>query len=390
MIMRHFEHLSEEEQNEIFFKKPMQFDKNANKELLPMALGATMYTPATDKKMAQRIIDRKYKELACNVWCLEDAIGEDEVADGVLNLFKQVHRLKEAIKNNEIKTESIPLIFIRVRSVEQLESLLKRSHILNIITGFNLPKFSSINGERYLSLIEDANRRYNTNFYAMPILESSEVMYQETRREELIKVKTIIDGYRDMVLNIRLGGTDFSSLFGMRRGIDFTIYDISVINNCISDIVNLFGRATENYTISGVVWEYFPDSNRMLKPQLRETPFLNNKGGTIGIEKREEIITKEIDGLIKEIILDKANGMTGKTIIHPSHIRYVNALQVVTYEEYIDALKISGSKDSGVFKSKNGNKMNEVKPHTNWANKILKKAEIYGVLNEEMAYIDLF
>ena len=43
----------------------------------------------------------------------------------------------------EITEDEIPLIFIRVRSVEQLERLLERGNVLNILTGFNLPKFSS-------------------------------------------------------------------------------------------------------------------------------------------------------------------------------------------------------------------------------------------------------
>lgn len=38
--------------------------------------------------------------------------------------------------------------------------------------------------------------------------------------------------------------------------------------------------------------------------------------------------------------MDRQNGILGKTIIHPSHIRVVHALYVVSYEEYLDALSI--------------------------------------------------
>ena len=388
--MRHFSHIDEDNLSKIFYKNPISFNNKLDKSLLPMALGAAMYTPATNEKLSETIIKNKYKELISHVWCLEDAIGELEVDFAIENLFNQIDMIEKAINNKELSKDNIPLIFVRVRSVQQLELLLDKGEKLRILAGFNLPKFCSKNGDKYLSLIEEANRKYETNFYAMPILESSEIMYQETRREELIKIKTIIDGYKDIVLNIRVGGTDFSSLFGMRRGVDFTIYDISVINHCISDIINLFGRATEDYTISGCVWEYFPDNNRLLKPQLRQTPFLNQKNDEIGLDKRNEIISKETDGLIKEIILDKANGIVGKTIIHPSHIRYVNALQVVTYEEYMDATNIIEKQNSGVCKSNSGNKMNEMGPHTNWAKKILKKAEVYGVLKEDAEYVNLF
>ena len=50
-----------------------------------------------------------------------------------------------------------------------------------------------------------------------------------------------------------------------------------------------------------------------------------------------------MDGLIREILMDIANGLTGKTIIHPSHIKVVQALNVVTFEEYLDALTINES-----------------------------------------------
>ena len=90
--------------------------------------------------------------------------------------------------------------------------------------------------------------------------------------------------------------------------------------------------------------------------------------------KRQVIVNPEVDGLLREVILDKANGFVGRTVIHPSHVIYVNALQAVTKEEYTDATNILNSENDGVFKGENGNKMNEVKPHTNWANKIYMRA----------------
>ncbi len=51
-----------------------------------------------------------------------------------------------------------------------------------------------------------------------------------------------------------------------------------------------------------------------------------------GVKLREKIINKSIDGLIREVLLDKANGIIGKTIIHPTHIIPVEALYVVSHE----------------------------------------------------------
>ena len=65
-------------------------------------------------------------------------------------------------------------------------------------------------------------------------------------------------------------------------------------------------------------------------------------------------------------------------------------MQAVTEEEYRDALNILSSEKGGVFKGENGNKMNEVKPHTNWATKIYMRARAYGVIENENSYIKLF
>ena len=108
--------------------------------------------------------------------------------------------------------------------------------------------------------------------------------------------------------------------------------------------------------------EYFRASKQMM---FQELP---RYGIEDSLLKRIPIVNTEIDGLLREVILDKANGFIGRTVIHPSHIKYVNAMQAITNEEYLDAVNILNSDKDGVFKGENGNKMNEVKPHTNWAN----------------------
>ena len=89
-------------------------------------------------------------------------------------------------------------------------------------------------------------------------------------------------------------------------------------------------------------------------------------------------------------MLDKVNGLTGKTIIHPEHIAPVQALYAVTHEEYSDARAIMHhGEDGGIVKSTYQNKINEVKPHGRWAKKIMIMSEIYGVLKENYDYVDI-
>ena len=217
----------------------------------------------------------------------------------------------------------------------------------------------------------------------MPIIEDPEVAFKENRITELMGIKEILDKYRELVLQVRVGATDFSSCFGVRRGVDYSIYDILTVREILSDIINVFGR-NNNYVISGPVWEYFRASKQMM---FEELPSYDIEDCLL---KRIPIVNTEIDGLLREVIIDKANGFVGRTVIHPTHIKYVNAMQAVTKEEYQDAVNILQSGGSGVFKGESGNKMNEVKPHTNWATKIYMKSRAYGVIENENSYIKLF
>ena len=88
--------------------------------------------------------------------------------------------------------------------------------------------------------------------------------------------------------------------------------------------------------------------------------------------------------------LDKANGLTGKTAIHPGHVAVVNALSVVSAEEYRDARDVLGAgRASGVMASGHGNKMNEIRPHLSWARRTLLRARVFGVAAEGVSFVDL-
>ena len=231
--------------------------------------------------------------------------------------------------------------------------------------------------------LKHLNEKFGEILYGMPIIEDPEAAFKDTRMTELISIKEILDKYKDIVLQVRVGATDFSSYFGVRRGVDYSIYDILTVREILSDIINVFGR-NNDYVISGPVWEYFRASKNMMFDEL---PSYDIEDCLL---KRIPIVNTEIDGLLREVILDKANGFVGRTVIHPTHIKYVNAMQAVTEEEYRDAVNILSSEKGGVFKGENGNKMNEVKPHTNWATKIYMRARAYGVIENENSYIRLF
>ncbi|MGB3368479.1 MAG: HpcH/HpaI aldolase/citrate lyase family protein [Acidaminobacteraceae bacterium] len=383
-IIKYFNYVSEQLRNEIFYKEPEEIDNTSNIDTLRYALGATLYMPATRSDIADMIIEKKYPQMMSLTICLEDSIKDDDVCKAEETLVKNLELIDNAKKLGNLLNEDIPFLFIRVRTPEHLKKFAPLiENYRDYVTGFVFPKFDIRSGQSYIDNLEEINSIIdNKTYYFMPILESEDIIYVEKRRETLNELKNMLEPYKDLVLNIRMGATDFCSLFGLRRGEDYTVYQIQVVRDCISDILNFFSRRDQSYVVSGSVWEYFESNNRFLKPLLRVTPFSDNFGKK-GVDLRSRMIENNLDGLIREILEDKENGIVGKTVIHPSHIVLVNSLYVVTHEEYIDALEILNRNNSGgVFKSEYNNKMNEVKPHTLWAKKILLRAKVYGVYNE--------
>lgn len=388
--MRFFSSMNDGEMDQLFFQKPQYFDKYTKKELLSYALGATLYMPGTRPTICEDIFSRKHEGLTSLVIDLEDAVGDSEVDFAEKNVIKTILNMSREKTNTKNSSDDNPLIFIRIRQLEQFKRLKDQlGESINLLTGIVLPKFESETGAELLEEVKQISSIQHP-FYAMPILETSQVIKKETRMEELMNLKNLIDEYKKHILNVRIGATDFSGLYGIRRSADTTVYDIAVLRDCIADIINVFLRSDSPYVISGPVWEYFSSKDRMLKPQLRQTPFTKHDGAD-GLKRRAELIDQNMDGLIREILMDIANGLTGKTIIHPSHIQAVQALNVISFEEYMDALHIieSATGEIGVKKSLFSNKMNEIKPHYYWAKKILLKSKAYGVLHEEYTHIDL-
>ena len=367
-----------------FVKEPIEFNKYTDRELLQYCLGATLYMPGT-KDIKNAILNKKLKGLTSMVLCCEDAIDEKDLPEAEENIIDFLEFVYNSIEDGKIERNDLPLFFIRVRSVEQFikfSNNFDEKHI-EILTGINFPEFSTNNGYEYLEQLKRLNEKFGEILYGMPILEGREIAYKEARTHELMGLKNLLKPYKNLILNIRVGATDFSSIFGVRRGIDYTVYDIMTVRDCLSDILNYLNRDGEDYVLSGPVWEYFLADKTLEIEDSIETDIHTS------LMKRDTLINEATDGLLREVILDKANGFVGKTIIHPSHIKYVNAMQAVTKEEYEDAKQVLDT-SGGVIKSSSGNKMNEINPHRSWAKKINAKAKAYGVIENEEDYIDLF
>jgi citrate lyase beta subunit len=383
--MRHFGHLAPEVRQRLFHREPAEFTADSPARLLSAALGATLYSPATRPSLADDIVKQAAGGVVSMVLCLEDSIDDADVEHGEENLVRQLARLA-ALPGDDA---GLPLLFIRVRAAEQIPDLVRRlGPTVRLLSGFVLPKFTGERGLPFLEAVQSAEALSGRRLFAMPVLESPELLYRESRVETLEGIFRAVDKHRDRVLALRLGVTDFCSSYGLRRAQDMTAYDVQVVASVISDVVNMLGRADgTGFTVTGPVWEYFRAQKRMFKPQLRQSPFLEVQA----VELREKLIEHAMDGLLREISLDQANGLLGKTCIHPTHVLPVHALSVVSHEEFSDAADILRPErgGGGVLRSAYTNKMNEVKPHRAWAERTLLRAEVFGVAREDVGFVEL-
>lgn len=381
--MRHFGHITPAVRKRLFFREPGEFTPDSPARLLSAALGATLYSPATRPRLADDVVKQAAQGVVSMVLCLEDSIGDADVIAGEENLVRQFADLAGRPGTD------LPLLFIRVRTPEQIPDLVRRlGPAVSLLSGFVLPKFTAERGLPFLEALTTAEAESGHRLFAMPVLESPELLYRESRVETLEGIFRAVDKYRGRVLALRLGVTDFCSSYGLRRGSDMTAYDIQVVASVISDVVNMLGRADgTGFTVTGPVWEYFRVQERMFKPLLRQSPFHEVQA----VALRQKLLEHAMDGLLREISLDRANGLLGKTCIHPSHVLPVHALSVVSHEEFSDAQDILRPErgGGGVLRSAYTNKMNEVKPHRAWAERTMLRAEVFGVANEDIGFVEL-
>ncbi|MFD3522860.1 HpcH/HpaI aldolase/citrate lyase family protein [Streptomyces sp. NPDC058653] len=380
--MRHFGHIPPTARQALFHREPGEFTSSSPARMLSTALGATLYSPATRPRLADDVVKMAGRGVVSMVLCLEDSIDDSEVGWAEENVVRQFADLDR-------RGVELPLLFVRVREPDQIPDLVRRlGPAAQILSGFVLPKFTDERGVPFLEALISAEHESGLRLFAMPVLESPELLHLETRTDTLTGIARTVDKYRDRVLALRLGVTDFCSAYGLRRSPDMTAYDVRIISAVIADVVNVLGRSDgSGFTITGPVWEYFRLHERMFKPQLRQSPFLAGRAE----ELRTALIEHDLDGLLREIQLDQANGLVGKTCIHPSHVMPVHALSVVSHEEFSDAQDILRPErgGGGVLRSSYTNKMNEVKPHRAWAERTMQRAEVFGVAKEDIGFVEL-
>lgn len=310
-------------------------------------VGPLIYMPGLRNDIAEKIISFKNKRPLSVAICLEDTIADDRVEEAHKNTLSQIYKLGQILEKENLSTDDIPSVFIRVRDASQIKSVIAAlGSDKELITGFILPKIDDVTIRKYMSVI-DSNR--GSSFVYMPIIENSSLLQLADRYRRLDSLNKDLLIIRPNILNIRIGGNDFCKSQALRCSIDHSIYDFAPIASLLSDIAVTFN---ENFVVSAPVWNYF-DTNT---------------------DDRWK------SGMIAEIEKDKLNGFIGKTVIHPTQIAIVQECMKVSRSDYNDAMLLKNTSNNGILvvKGSNGN-MLEHKTHMKWADKIIAMADAYGI-----------
>ena len=306
-------------------------------------VGALLYCPANAHRgIAEALIGERIPQPFSLSFCLEDTVLEGALAEAEDSLERTLTRIAQAQREAEFY---LPPIFIRVRTPRHLEHVIERyGSFFPLLTGFILPKFFIDNCGAYVQVIRGAGGK----FCYMPILESPAMVELESRHAGLARVQESLEPVSERILNIRVGASDLSNVFGLRRRVDTTIYELRPVANLLCDIVTAFAR---RYVVSGPVWEYYAG------PGWAE-------------------------GLRRETEQDLLSGFIGKTVIHPSQIPVVNRCLQVSQSDYADARAIldwDPARPQLVSSSAGSTRMNEYNTHLRWAQRTVRLAQRYGL-----------
>jgi citrate lyase beta subunit len=291
------------------------------RERQALSLGATLYVPANHKDLLS--ITSSHRTSARSlVICTEDALAEEHLEEGLRNI-------KQCLPHFMSLEEQGTQVFIRPRNQAVLRRLLAMPHIERA-AGFVLPKFELGNMQDWASIMTHADPRLGV----MPTLESRDVFCMEHMRQ---MVKQLRDGaLASRVIALRIGGNDLLQCLAIRRPRGLTMYD-TPLGSLIAQLCGLF--KPHGFFLTAPVFEHFED----------------------------------VDNLRKELMLDKAHGLVGKTAIHPSQIEIIESALAPNPMEIEEAEAILADDAKAVFKL-NGS-MCEVATHRHWAKRVLYLAE---------------
>lgn len=287
-----------------------------------LKLGASLYVPAVRHDLAAIANRQKYPFLRSVIFCTEDAIRKEDVPQALRNLQELLRRLEP----------QDVLRFVRVRNPVVLRALLGMSNVERL-GGFVLPKVRRQNLDHYLSAFPPRHP-----FDLMPTLETLEAFDPA----EMAGLRNLLVQHpqRERVLSLRVGGNDLFGLLGMRRPRNLSVHQ-TLLGTTIAQLVTTF--RPYGFNLTGPVFEYLD---------------------------RPDVLGHEVRG-------DLAQGLFGKTAIHPRQVPLIESQYRVRASDLQMAEQILRNSAPPVFRLHNA--MCEPATHRPWAAVVRERARIYGV-----------
>jgi citrate lyase beta subunit len=151
----------------------------------------------------------------------------------------------------------------------------------------------------------------------------------------------------ERILALRVGGNDLMSCLGLRRMGNASLYE-GPLFYVVSMLMSVM--RPKGFDLTAPVFDNL-DEDRAQEPLLRE-------------------VTRDV-----------SFGFVGKTVIHPSQVDIVQNAFKVASADYQAALKILSIDAAAVFKF--GGSMCEPATHRSWAQRILSRTKVYGLVDGE-------
>ncbi len=291
------------------------------KSFSPWCLGASLYMPAHRRDLMDCANGEKLAALRSMIFCTEDAVSHAEVDSSLRHLGLCLQGFRDTPNRYR---------FIRARNPEILARLLELPDIEKV-DGFVLPKFNESNFHAYFDQLQ------GTPFKVMPTLETKDVFDVGAMSD--LRQGLLQDAVFARILMLRIGGNDLMNLLGIRRPRAMTLYE-TPLGHVIAQLVTVF--KPYGFSLAAPVFEYLADA----------------------------------DTLQKEIRLDLAHGLIGKTAIHPDQVPIIEAMYGVDSEDYEMALALNQSASPAVFRMHDA--MCEVETHKRWGQDIIDRRQCYG------------
>ncbi|WP_338113835.1 HpcH/HpaI aldolase/citrate lyase family protein [Thiococcus pfennigii] len=293
-----------------------------------MALGASLYLPATRRDLAGVLDQDTLPGLRSAIVCTEDAVHERDLPAALENLRRTLPELAPTTSLRRFLRPRNPAVLAEIMGLDGLHHL----------DGLVLPK---VDEESLLHYAELAARAPHLSL--MPTIET-DIVFSRRRLEGLVERLLGLD---NRILCLRIGGNDILHLLGLKRPKHLTLYE-TPLRTIINELIMTCRPA--GFELSSPVFEHI-DNPQVLREEVR---------------------------------LDIIHGLWSKTAIHPTQVATIEDAYRVCPDDHELAREILAADAPAVFLSHG--QMVEPTTHSRWARRILERAAIYGIARAPAGY----